>query len=181
MGFKMRALLFTLLLATTTFLNCQNNLSTTYNCETSTPSSVANCHTRTTDAQNICCYLSGVQKFENTRFCLSIPKTSYNGDTKYYHNGATYNISCPNYADAKKKATLKSCGDGSEAGMRDCATSSSLVESCCYNSVSDNGPKGCYWLGSKFEGKTKWAGLELDCDDTYYKVSFLSLLMIFLL
>ncbi len=159
-------------------INTQSNISTDYQCSSTKPTTATDCHSNNTSPSDFCCYLSGVQLFANTKLCLNIPKDSYNGDSQYNYNGVTYNISCPN-SGSSSKTILKSCGPSDATGSMDCSTGSSFVNSCCYNSLKDLSPVGCYSLGSKFEGKTKWAGLELECNSKY--ITFSSVLIIILI
>ena len=40
--------------------------------------------------------------------------------------------------------------------------------------------KGCYWLGTKYEGDISWAGVEMECSMDYLKYSIIYLIFIFL-
>ena len=77
---------------------------------------------------------------------------------------------------AKKKTYLEQCGDlskGSNVDFEDCKEHSTLLNSCCLakgNSESDI-KKGCYWLGTKYEGEINWAGVDMECNLTYIKYS----------
>ena len=82
---------------------------------------------------------------------------------------------------AKKKTYLEQCGDvskGSNVDFEDCKEHSTLLNSCCL-AKGNYIKKGCYWLGTKYEGEINWAGVDMECNLTYIKYSLFYLIFIF--
>ena len=128
-------------------------------------------------------------KIEN-KTCHFIPYSSYySGYSKEYINNVLYNVTCN--GTGVKTYALETCGKGTASkSFDDCKEHSTFVDSCCYFSGNrdqsiDQGEqkleRGCYWLGSKYEGTIDWAGVKLKCFDKYLNslFSMISFLLFF--
>ena len=156
-------------------ISSQNNLGSSFTCASVTnPTKVADCTSQRTNSGNLCCYLSGIQTYSNDRMCVSLPSASYTGAKTYNVNDKTYQIDC-GVSNVAAATILNTCGTTDAVGQSTCAVGSSFVNSCCWSDKM----KGCYWLGTKYHGKTTWAGLYLDCGASHLAFS-LSLLFLFL-
>ena len=113
--------------------------------------------------------------------CHLIPYSSYySGYTREYIDNVLYNVICND--TGVKTYALETCGKGNASkSFDDCKEYSTFVDSCCYFSgkrdeTIDPGEqklaRGCYWLGSKYDGKIDWAGVELKCFDKYLNSLF---------
>ena len=142
------------------------------------------------------CYIEAIYpKNESDYDCIEIPFSSYyTGFSKYHRNNTLYDVTCSsNTKNIEKTFVLEQCGNKyGKKNFDNCKEYSSLVDSCCYFSGNldrsvDQGEqrleKGCYWLGSKYEGTIKWAGAELECFQKYLNTyfSFFSSILFFLL
>jgi len=157
----------------------QNIIPTTLSCSNTSPKSANDCFNNLTNDDNICCYLSGVQTYANEKMCISIPSTSYVGDLSYILSKKTYNIQCR--VSTSTPTFLKQCGFAGALSSSDCSTGSTFVNSCCYYSGTDvnKTPQGCYWLGTKYSGKTNWAGLSLECASNNIMISLVLIFFYF--
>ena len=133
-----------------------------------------------------CCHFDPLthKTIQPVPFCKTVPYSTYfSGYTKEYIDGVLYNVEC-----GAKQTThiLERCGNTNKSpdGLNSCKKYSSFVNSCCYYSGEKKDEdkmkgqileKGCYWLGSKYEGKIEWAGVELKCSDFYLKNNLFSL------
>ena len=158
-------------------------------CEES--SSENDCKTDESKYSDFCCYFNPINGIGNG-FCKTVPYSSFFKDyKKEYINETLYNVSCDIPNSTIQTFPLEQCGNsheekGKNFGLKNCKKYSTLVNSCCYFSGNDfdsnikfkedeKFQKGCYWLGSKYEGKVKWAGIELQCHQkylNYYLYSF---------
>lgn len=130
------------------------------------------------DTQYACCVLSPINQTINlSSFCKSYLKaTSY--PTTEAIDGIQYNVVCNDIPTAsqpnssynkpqKRQNEVKSfsqniaCGKESVTYISDCTNSSTETNSCCYYSYSDY--KGCFWLGSKFDGESNYNGIKFNC------------------
>ena len=140
---------------------------------------------------DLCCYYEEVDN-ENSHYCKSVPYSSYSQEnTTEYINGILFNVYCP-YA-SKDNYNLERCGNiyNNNPSKKDCRKYSTYVDSCCYYSGKnkDDDPsiegktfdKGCYWLGSKYEGSIFWAGARLECSFKFLKYSLFTLLYLIIL
>ena len=129
-----------------------------------------------------CCYLES-KSDPSKKKCKLVPFSAYSSKyTKEIIDGELYEIDC-----GVKQSTypLEQCGNIHKEAKKlgDCKKYSTFVDSCCYykkddqNKNSDFKENSCYWLGSKYEGKINWAGIDLQCD---CKFLHLSLFMIIL-
>ena len=139
---------------------------------------------------DFCCYYESINGNNKDKFCKSIPYSSYIGGYQYeYINGILYSYNCNTQL---KTYALERCGNTYDkvSGLGDCKKYSTFVDSCCYYSGENDEDdpeiegekmdKGCYWLGSKYDGSIFWAGARLKCLGTYLKVSiFYFILAIF--
>ena len=130
---------------------------------------------------DFCCYFEELDDPTKGR-CKTVPYASYyTGYNREYIDGKLYSVSCKS-TDIRKYA-LEQCGNihkNGEASLKNCKEYSTFVDSCCYFSgdydeTIDQGEqklvKGCYWLGSKYEGKITWAGAKLECNNNYLNYS----------
>ena len=140
-----------------------------------------------------CCYYKPLIPYNETGECKTIPYFSYfKGLNREYINGTLYNVTC----NANRTTfALEECGDIHrkwEASLKNCKKHSTPLDSCCYysgkknnNNNTDHGQqefeKGCYWLGSKYEGSINWAGITLECNQNYlnYYVFYILLFLEF--
>ena len=122
-----------------------------------------------------CCHVNdGSEK----KKCKTVPYSSYRGEiTKDYIDNILYTVTCPKGSTVY---ALEQCGNTFEEAksLSDCKKYSTFVDSCCYYKTSENNEKSkdfkensCYWLGSKYEGKINWAGIELECNYKYLNSS----------
>ena len=128
-----------------------------------------------------CCKYEAINPKDSTKdFCKTVPYSSYfSGYKNEYINGTLFSVECSN---EHRTFVLERCGNiyTEEPSFKKCKKYSSLVNSCCYFSGTvdenieqkdQNLTKGCYWLGSKYNGKINWAGVELECHHKYLNYS----------
>ena len=130
-----------------------------------------------------CCYLTPLYPQTGNGKCITVPYSAYfTGYNREYIDGILYRVNCTSEEEGDKTFALEQCGDTHNKGksLKDCKKYSTLVDSCCYfsgNFVDDIDQKeqklnvGCYWLGSKYNGKINWAGAELECHHKYLNYS----------
>ena len=133
---------------------------------------------------DLCYYFESLDGIDH--FCKTVPYSSYyKGYKKEYRDYKLFNVTCPNEESMEKTFPLEKCGDihdKENTKFKDCKKYSSLVNSCCYFSNEEDDiidksefaekfEKGCYWLGSKYEGKIEWAGIKLQCKQNYLNYS----------
>ena len=134
--------------------------------------------------KDFCCFFQNLNNNSEQGFCKTVPYSSfYTGYNKEYINGALYGVTCS--SNSEKTYALEQCGNiykKEDASLKKCKEYSTFVDSCCFFSGKfdenvDQGmqklEKGCYWLGSKYEGKIQWAGAELECHHKYLNYSLL--------
>ena len=140
----------------------------------------SNCTDHSTNSQykDYCCYYYAS---DDNRFCKTIPYSSFNDKNKYeYINNILYQVDC---GDTRKVTLLEQCGDvnnANDASLDECQTYSTVLNSCCYVEGNEKLSKGCYWLGTKYEGEINYAGVNMDCFMDYLKFKLLYLIFIFL-
>ena len=135
---------------------------------------------------NICCFYQALYpENDNETKCRTIPYSSYFSEyNREYIDGILYNVTCNN---TRKTTTyvLEQCGNTFKEvkSLSDCKKYSTFVDSCCYYSgpKTDQIEKGCYWLGSKYEGNINWAGVQLECYQYYLHNSLISILSLIIL
>ena len=126
-----------------------------------------------------CCYFNN--SANNHSFCKAIPYSSYS-DKDIYENidGVLYQVTCN--TGNRKVTLLEECGNtnkANEANYEKCKKHSTVLNSCCYVKGNGNINKGCYWLGTKYEGDINWAGVDMECSMNYLKYSIIYLIFIF--
>ena len=139
---------------------------------------------------NLCCFFKPVTG--GNPFCKTVPFSSYySGYKKEYIDGILYDVNCGN--SNEETYTLERCGNiyNENPKKKECKKYSTYVDSCCYYSGKNkdddpqidetNFKKGCYWLGSKYEGSIFWAGARLECSFKFLKYSLFSLLYLVIL
>ena len=128
-----------------------------------------------------CCYYEPVDDTNANKFCRTVPySTFYDEETYENINDHLYKVSCQ--SNGEKKTYLEQCGDvskGSNVDFEDCKEHSTLLNSCCLAKGNSDIKKGCYWLGTKYEGEINWAGVDMECNLTYIKYSLFYLIFIF--
>ena len=161
------------------------------------------CKTDSSKYSDYCCYFTPIIPSVGDEFCKTVPYSSfYKGYKKEFINGTLYNVSCDEPNSTIKTFPLEQCGNSYENkdkhfGLKNCKKYSTLVNSCCYFSEEKDDfdsnialkddekyEKGCYWLGSKYEGEINWAGIKLVCNQkhlNYYLYSFFIFIGILLL
>ena len=126
-----------------------------------------------------CCKYEAINPNSGNKFCKTVPYSSYfSGYKNEYINGILFKVDCGN--QVHDTFPLAPCGNthSKDFSFKNCKKYSTLVDSCCYfsgnpNSDGDNEQKGqklkegCYWLGSKYNGKINWADAELECHHKY--------------
>ncbi len=141
---------------------------------------------------DLCCYYEEVEN-KNNHHCKAVPYSSYSQEnTTDYIDGILYNVICPPNI-SKDNFNLERCGNiyDENPSKKDCRKYSTYVDSCCYYSGKnkDEDPenqgeefkKGCYWLGSKYEGSIFWAGARLECSLQFLKYSLFTFLYLIIL
>ncbi len=138
-----------------------------------------------------CCLF---KREDGAGFCKTVPYSSlYKAKFKEYINDILYEVECN--PDSNFKAyTLERCGNiynNGNPSKKECKKYSTYVNSCCYFSGKNNDDdpeiegkdfvKGCYWLGSKYEGSIFWAGARLECSCNFLKYSLFSILYLIIL
>ena len=142
-----------------------------------------------------CCYFEVVNDSDNSekkKFCKTVPFSSYSKEnSKIYFNDTLYNVACPEIK--KDNYNLERCGNtyNENPSKKDCRKYSTYVDSCCYYSGENNKDdpenkgepfkKGCYWLGSKYEGSIFWAGARLECSFKFLNYSLFALVYLIIL
>ena len=132
-----------------------------------------------------CCYLEQMSnKTENQiKMCKLIPYSAYSSKyTKEIIDGELYKIDC---GPTQTTYPLEQCGNIHKEAKKlgDCKKYSTFVDSCCYykkddqNKNSDFKENSCYWLGSKYEGKINWAGIDLQCDCKFLNISLFMIIL----
>ncbi len=127
-----------------------------------------------------CCYyeptISGT-----TGFCKTIPYSAYNNRDKYeYIDDILYEVKCE---DKREVTLLEQCGNinkANDASLGKCQEHSTVLNSCCYVKGNNEVSKGCYWLGTKYEGEIKYAGVDMECFMDYLKFKLFYLIFLFL-
>ena len=107
---------------------------------------------------------------DNDTFCRTIPYSAIYKDLNYENiDGKLYEVNCSNRNEA---TLLEQCGKKNEGtSLESCKKYSNGVNSCCYIKGNNEISRGCYWLGTKYEGKTTWAGVEMECNMSFLKYS----------
>ena len=115
---------------------------------------------------------------DNDTFCRKIPYSAIYKDLNYENiDGKLYEVNCSNRNEA---TLLEQCGKKNEGtSLESCKKYSNGVNSCCYIKGNNEISRGCYWLGTKYEGKTTWAGVEMECNMSFLKYSLFYLNFIF--
>ena len=170
------------------------------NCDGDTSEKCLQSSTNFSKYDDICCFLNPINNSTMVDpICKAVPHSSYfSGYKKEYdkENNILYDVNCNVEKDAQTYA-LEQCGNTHKEpkSLKDCKKYSSLVDSCCYFSPEDEDEdddeeeeeeikinfgnqtfkKGCYWLGSKYEGKITWAGIKLKCQQNYLNYNLFSL------
>ena len=78
---------------------------------------------------------------------------------------------------------LEQCGnvnEANDASLGKCQKHSTVLNSCCYVKGNNDISKGCYWLGTKYEGEIKYAGVDMECFMDYLKFKLFYLIFLFL-
>ena len=150
------------------------------NCSISNPNRIEDCFYQQNYVlySDYCCYFNSSDK----SFCKAIPYSSYSDKDKYENiDGVLYQVTCD--TGNRKVTLLEECGntnEANEANFEKCKRHSTVLNSCCYVKGNGNINKGCYWLGTKYEGDINWAGVEMECSMDYLKYSIIYLIFIFL-
>ena len=129
-----------------------------------------------------CCFYEQIDpKNDTQKFCRTVPYSSFYQEETYENiNDHLYKVTCK--SDEGNKTYLEQCGDvnkGSNVDFEDCKEYSTLLNSCCFTEGNSDLKKGCYWLGTKYEGDIYWAGVDMECNLNYIKYSLVYLIFIF--
>ena len=142
---------------------------------------------------DLCCYYKKVEGVDGdgSNFCKTVPYSSYYQNyKKEYIDDTLYDVICSD--SSIKTYTLERCGNtfNENPSKKECKKFSTYVDSCCYYSGENNSDdpqieknfvKGCYWLGSKYEGSIFWAGARLECSFKFLKYSLFTLFNLIIL
>ena len=141
---------------------------------------------------DLCCFYKEEGNIDGSGLCKAIPYSSYSQEYKReYIDGILYNINCSKIN--KETFNLERCGNiyDQNPSKKECKKYSTYVDSCCFYSGKNNADdpknegkpfvKGCYWLGSKYEGSIYWAGARLDCSFKFLSYSLFALLYLIIL
>ena len=105
----------------------------------------------------------------------------YNNRDKYEYIGdILYEVKCE---DKREVTLLEQCGNinkANDASLGKCQEHSTVLNSCCYVKGNNEISKGCYWLGTKYEGEIKYAGVDMECFMYYLKFKLFYLIFLFL-
>ena len=162
-----------------------NLIFSTNNCDSiNSPSGKNDCFSQNEDSgiANYCCYYESIKS--SKKFCKTVPYSSLHYENLNYENidGDLYEISCE--TNNRKVTLLEQCGDTNNpqnANFEKCKKHSTVLNSCCYVEGNANIEKGCYWLGTKYEGDITWAGVNMDCFMNYLKNSIINVIFIILI
>ena len=141
---------------------------------------------------DLCCFFKKEDSTDGSGLCKAIPYSSYSQEyNKEYIDGTLYNINCSKID--KETYNLERCGNtyNQNPSKKECKKYSTYVDSCCYYSGENKADdpknegkafvKGCYWLGSKYEGSIFWAGARLECSFKFLSYSLFTLLYLIIL
>ena len=141
---------------------------------------------------DLCCFYKDASSNDNKGLCKEIPFSSYSQEyKKEYIDDILYNINCGDFK--KETYNLERCGNiyNQNPSKKECKKYSSYVDSCCYYSGENNKDdpkvegkafvKGCYWLGSKYEGSIFWAGARLECSFKFLRYSLFTIFYLIIL
>lgn len=88
----------------------------------------------------------------------------------------TYNVPAKRNDEVLKSFTTDmKCGVANPSYQEDCGAYSTLNNSCCFYKY--NTFKGCFSLGSKFEGSSEYNGISFECNVIKIKMSIFILLI----
>ena len=160
--------------------------------EVESPTNEINCTSKTISNSksypDYCCFYEPVKNNNdnnnniNNTFCRTIPYSSFYQEVSYENiNDQLYKVTCKSNEE-NPKTILEQCGNvkkANEADFEDCKEYSTLLNSCCFTKGNSNIKKGCYWLGTKYEGDINWAGVDMECNMNYLKYSLFYLIFIF--
>ena len=86
-------------------------------------------------------------------------------------------MKCPEYNITT--LALEKCGKNEAKSLDDCKKYSNVLNSCCFTEgKSSIYEKGCYWLGTKYEGDIDWANGHFECNSNYLKAKYLFMLFL---
>ena len=161
------------------FLINLNFIFSIFDCELiKNPKNAENCTKLTSNSNypDYCCFYKSFNSDET--FCRTIPYSAIYKDLKYENiNGELYEVNC---SSSNEATLLEQCGKKNEGtSLESCKEYSNGVNSCCYIKGNNEISRGCYWLGTKYEGKTTWAGVEMECNMSFLKYSLFYLNFIF--
>ena len=136
-------------------------------------------HSTSSQYSDYCCYYK--KDGESSGFCKTIPYSTYNNRDKYEYIGdILYEVKCE---DKREVTLLEQCGNinkADDASLGKCQKHSTVLNSCCYVKGNNEISKGCYWLGTKYEGEIKYAGVDMECFMDYLKFKLFYLIFLFL-
>ena len=172
--FKMNLYIFLL------FINI-NLILSSYKCDSiTTPPNAQACNNITNKTQSnpdYCCYYK--ETTGNDAFCKTIPHSAFYQDNIHENiNGVLYTVMCN---ENTTSTLLEQCGSSNPKDLGDCKKHSNVLNSCCFTKGNNEISKGCYWLGTKYDGDIKWAGVEMECNMNYLKYYLVNLIFIFLI
>ena len=132
-----------------------------------------------------CCHLTSLETPKLDSICYPIKFTEYLGNLQINYNKNTYEIDCglgSTFMDSSWKLTIEDryfCGKLNPQSKKDCSDSSTKTNSCCY--YYGNGLNVCYWLGVKYEAKSKHDGYTFECQGSFIKNIYFLAYLLFLI
>ena len=124
-----------------------------------------------TSYDEYCCFISPLEDTSLPSTCYPYKKDKYYGNLNINYNKQLYAIDCgigSSYMDPDWNMTLEdrySCGKDNPNDYKDCTSSSTSDNSCCF--YEGNDLKRCYWLGIKYTGKASDKDYEFICSSNY--------------
>ena len=121
-----------------------------------------------------CCHLKPLNNQSLDSICYPYNFTEYLGNLHINYDKNIYEIDCglgSTFMDSNWKLTIEDryfCGKENPTTKKDCSDSSTKTNSCCY--YYGHGLNVCYWLGVKYEAKSKHDGYTFECNAFYGKV-----------
>jgi hypothetical protein len=81
--------------------------------------------------------------------------------------------------DTTDTTDLVECGVSRPAVDSDCLAYTTESNACCFYSYFTK--TGCYWLGTRYKGKTNYGGLYVNCDQRYVRIYYLLPILLLIL
>lgn len=150
----------------------------------SKPENPDECNTHN-DKESYCCKLSSVKNSTKETFCKYYKIDEYNGARTINYENEMFFINC---GIGTRMGSLKHeggadqvCGDVNPSEQKECSRSSTEYNSCCY--FKTGLASGCFWLGTKYTGKTQYNKIVLECfsKSIWLNIYFLGLIFLIII